>query len=370
MNTFKFNPKALLTSLQVIAKAFATRVNVPILDYYLFEVNPGMVKVSVTDLSVTFSAFIHVGYFGPGFRAVVPKEIIKYLATLKAESSEFTWIEDSYSAEFITDGERGKFSGLEPKEFPMAPDVCEHVFDTTGVLFGQIRRLLPFMCDDERYPNKNCIGFVPVGDGVELCATDGHTLRAETLQGVSDKLGFLYAPKAAKVLSVLKIADDAVVAVYCNKERVNTRIVFDLSGVRYELISRNHHDERYPNYLAIMPDAKSTKTWLTVDKKELLSSIDKALLFANKDTNQVVFSINGSVKLNAENLDESKEVSIPLKSASSKGEEMKISFSGELLRTVANAHSEVFTLEFIAPNKCLSVHEENSHTILMPIIIK
>jgi DNA polymerase-3 subunit beta len=371
MNTFKFNPKTLLTGLQAISKAFDGRTNVPICSNYLFELDNDRVKISVTDLRVTYAVTIPVIGGGTSFRAVVPQGIVKYLAKVKSDECIFSWVVESFSAEILTGKERAKFSGDNSEDFPMAPEVIDHVFNTTGAMFGQIKRLLPMMSGDEIRPAINCIGFIPAGTGVNLCVTNGHVLRYEVLPGVSDPFGFLYAPKAARMLAGIKIEGEAVVEVFCNKERVNTKMVFAVGGLKYELTSRNH-DERYPDYMAVIPGVEGTKTRLSVNKKEILTTLDKALLFANKQTKMIVFDINGAASITAEDLDFSNEISIPLEKVTIDGEPLKIGFDGDLLGMVADVHGDEFTIDFTTDSKCLTIRDTGAQsvTILMPIKIK
>ena len=373
MNTFKFSPKTLLSALTIVSKAFPSKVScrVPILEYFLFSVTGTRLTISVTDLSIFYSVSMQVESLANAmFTAVVPQDLFKYLGKIKdQETADFVWVPSSYSVEVINDGERAKFSGENPEAFPKRVETGIYEFSAKGIMFSQIKRLLPYMSDDAIRTNINCIGFVPQKGSMSMAATNGHALRVEHLEGVSHNIGFLLNPAAAKLVSGLKVDKDAIVGVYSNKERTSTRMVFNAGDFETEITSRNH-DERFPNYPDVFPDRDNIKTWFDVGKAELLKAIDKALLFSNPSTNMVVLSsVDGDITIKAENLDESKEVSIKLKTSSARGQDLEIGFNGKLLATVIESHGDAFTLELIAPNKAASIWTGESQTLLMPIMI-
>jgi DNA polymerase-3 subunit beta len=369
MNTFNFNPKFLVKALQIVSAAFPSRTNrVPILDYFLFEVTAGVLRISVSDLQVTFRACMAV-VGNSDFSAVVPRTVVKYLSTLKVDTCTFTWVPDSYSAEFTYNGERAKYSGEEPKDFPKSPEVDKDLFTIPAGVFGQFKTLLEFTGTDDLRPALTGISFAPVGKELKMVTSDGNYLRVESLHAVFSEIGFVLPAKPARILAGLKVPADVPVKMFTNANGtyLNTRFTFEHMGYDLELITKNI-DEKIPNYMGVVPSAESTTTWADLNKKTFLPMLDKALLFANPLTKMVKFTFGEKVSLHAENLDEAQEITVNIHGVR-RGEDLTIGFNGELLKTVVEAQSEAFTIDLTRPNKALTIRENGSITLLMPLML-
>jgi DNA polymerase-3 subunit beta len=370
MNTFIFTPKTLIKALQIVSKAFPSfnSCRVPILQNFLFQVTGNVLRISVNDLSITFSVSMPVVSKG-NFKAIVPQECLKYLTKIKSDTATFTWIAESFSAEFNYGTERAKYSGDEPNDFPAAAIAETELFTVTAGLFQQFKTMLAFVSDDALRSAHTGISIIPQGKEMKLMATNAHYLRAETLPNAFHAVGFIYPAKPAKILSGLKLDVSTPVTVFVDGVYLNTRMTFSSDGFDFEMITRNI-DEKAPNYAAVIPDAESATTWMDVSKGEFLEAIDKSLLFAHPTTKLVSIHLNGKASIQAVNLDESKEITIDLPTCSKRGNDIVMGFNAELLQTVVKAHGDAFTIEFMKVNRCLAIRNESAVTILMPVMLE
>ena len=88
-------------------------------------------------------------------------------------------------------------------------------------------------------------------------------------------------------------------------------------------------DERYPDYENVIPSDNSNI--ITLVKSDILSSLKRISIYANKTTNQVRLKISGSeILISAEDLDFSNEANERI-SCEHDGEDIEIGFNAKFL---------------------------------------
>ena len=115
---------------------------------------------------------------------------------------------------------------------------------------------------------------------------------------------------------------------------------------------------------------------MTIDRNELLSSLKRIAIYANKTTHQVRLKITGSeLMISAEDLDFSNEASERL-SCDHNGEDIEIGFNARfLIEMLGNLDSKDITLQLSAPNRAgivvPSEKDENEDVLLlvMPVML-
>lgn len=173
--------------------------------------------------------------------------------------------------------------------------------------------------------------------------------------------------KALNLLKATLPSDGTMVKIDFNASNA----FFSFSNVR--MICRLI-DERFPDYENAIPVDNNSK--LVIDKHELLSSLKRISIYANKTTNQVRLKIVGSeLQISAEDLDFSNEANERL-ACDYEGEDMEIGFNAKfLIEMLNNIHSKNISLLLSAPNRAgLIVPEEKAENedilmLVMPVML-
>ena len=129
-------------------------------------------------------------------------------------------------------------------------------------------------------------------------------------------------------------------------------------------------DERYPDYNNVIPVDNPNK--MTIDRSELLGSVKRIAIYANKTTHQIRFKIAGSeLQISAEDLDFSNEANERL-ACEYEGEDVEIGFNARfLMEILSNLNSTQVMLELSTPNRAgilLPVDKEENKELLMLIM--
>jgi DNA polymerase-3 subunit beta len=132
---------------------------------------------------------------------------------------------------------------------------------------------------------------------------------------------------------------------------------------------------KYPNYEAVIP--KENPFRLSVDRLDLLGSIKRVSIFANKTTHQVRLKMGGSeLTISAEDLDFANEAQERLTCTYS-GDDMEIGFNSRFLQDMlSNMDSENIHLEMSAPNRAgiikpveADAEQEDILMLVMPVML-
>ena len=134
-------------------------------------------------------------------------------------------------------------------------------------------------------------------------------------------------------------------------------------------------DERYPDYENVIPSDNSNS--IEVDKSEILSSLKRISIYANKTTNQVRLKVSGSeILISAEDLDFSNEANERI-SCEHDGDDIEIGFNSKfLIEILNNISSEYIVFELSDPNRAgVIFSNENNEDIestlmlVMPVML-
>ena len=133
-------------------------------------------------------------------------------------------------------------------------------------------------------------------------------------------------------------------------------------------------DERYPDYENVIPSDNSNS--IEVDKSEILSSLKRISIYANKTTNQVRLKVSGSeILISAEDLDFSNEANERI-SCEHDGDDIEIGFNAKfLIDILSNIHSDKVIFKLSEPNRAGLVlpedieDEEDLTMLVMPVML-
>ncbi|MFK7756577.1 MAG: DNA polymerase III subunit beta [Flavobacteriales bacterium] len=370
--TFLVNSQALLRQLQLLSGVLNSSNTLPILDNFLFEIKSSELVISASDLETTMITTMAVESKEDITVAIPAKMILDALKSFSEQPLTFTVDPKSFSIEIASDYGKYKVAGLNGDEFPKAPELeSTATFDIDGsTLFRAINKALVAAGNDDLRPVMSGIYFEMYEDHVRFVATDAHRLVRYTRTDVgAGGNGSFIVPK--KPLNLLKgIAPSAESPIKIEYNESNAHFTFDNISLTCRLI-----EGKYPNYEAVIPKENPNK--LTVGRQDLLNSIKRVAIFANKATNQVRLKISGSeLHISAEDLDFANEANERL-TCSYEGEDMEIGFNSRfIIDMLGNIASDNIVLEMSAPNRAgIILPEEPEDTdesmlmLVMPVML-
>jgi len=344
---FVVSSTALLKQLAGINGVITTNPVVPILENFLFEVSEGKLVISASDLQTSMITELNVEAKDKGNIAVPAKILMDTLKNLPEQPVAFTIDENTYTIEISSDNGRYKLSGENATDFPKLPQVKDgfSVDMPSDILERAVSSTIFAASNDELKPAMTGIYLSLNETNATFVATDGHRLiRYRRVDIASDIDNNLILPK--KALNLLRAtlpSDNTVVKIDFN----TSNAFFSFNNIR--MICRLI-DERFPDYENVIP--VSNPNVLTIDRVELLNSLKRISIYANKTTHQVRLKILGSeLQISAEDLDFSNEANERL-SCEFDGEDMEIGFNAKfLIEMLNNLDSELVTINLSAPNR-------------------
>lgn len=343
---FLVQSAALLKQVQLLNGVLASNNTMPILDFFLFDLNEGTLTISASDLDTTIIARIGVES-KVEFKCAVPARILfDTLKTLPDQPLTFTVDEKTFAIEIASDQGRYSLAGSSPDEYPKpaAMDGASSVHLEGDVLAKAINKTLFAAGNDEMRPVMNGIFFEMYPESLRFVATDAHRLvrYSRVDKGAEQSASFIVPRKPLNLLKASVASAGPVTLEYTDSSACFS---FENITLMCRLI-----EGKYPNYEAVIP--KENPNMLVVDRLDLLQSIRRVSIFANKTTHQVRLKINGSeLTVSAEDLDYSNSASERL-NCNYTGEDMEIAFNGKfLVDMLGNVNSENVTFELSAPNR-------------------
>ena len=298
---FTISSSALLSLLSTTGKVVSSKNTLPILDYFLFDLKDGKLKVTASDLETTLVGTIAVENVER--EGVIAAPVKLMLDSLKEFSEQPLTIEaDENTWEITISWKSGSLSipGSSGLSYPALPalgeDKCEVELDV-DMMIGGINKTLFATADDDLQPVMNGI-YVNLAKGVvTFVATDAHKLVKHTCEeeAMAAEASFILPKKPASLLRGILLKEDDAVKVAFDKKNVifylkNSTLVCRLvEGI-------------YPNYNAVIPTANPNK--VIVDRVEILNAIKRVAVCSNQATNLVEFNINNnSINLATKDID-------------------------------------------------------------------
>lgn len=368
---FIVSSSVLLKQLAAINGVITTNPVVPILENFLFEISDGTLTITASDLQTSMITELPVEAKEIGSIAVPAKILIETLRNLPEQPVTFTIDENTYSIELSSDNGRYKLSGENATDFPKVPGVKNgySLEMSSEILSSALYNTIFAASNDELRPAMTGVYFNITDTNATFVATDGHRLiRYRRVDVAADMDNSIIIPrKALNLIKATLPTDETIVKIDFNAS--NAFFSFNNIKMICRLI-----DERFPDYENAIPADNNSK--LEIDKQELLSSLKRIAIYANKTTNQVRLKITGSeLQISAEDLDFSNEANERL-SCDYEGEDMEIGFNAKfLIEMLNNIHSKNINLLLSAPNRAgLIVPAEKSENedilmLVMPVML-
>ena len=297
---FVVSSSALLGLLQTTNKVISSKNTLPILDYFLFDLKDGVLKITASDLETTLVGTLPVeSVEREGLIAVPVKLMLDSLKEfseqpLTIEANETTW-------EIVVSWKSGKLtlpgtSGLSYPELPQLSEAKQTITMDVDALLTGINKTIFATADDELRPVMNGVYVNIEPQSVTFVATDAHKLVKYTAENASDMAAsFILPKKPANLLRGMLPKEEEDVTVEFDDKNVLFRLKNQVLNCR--LIEGN-----YPNYNAVIPANNPNKVF--VDRVELLNAIRRVAVCSNQSTNLIKFDIKqGEINLTAQDLD-------------------------------------------------------------------
>ncbi len=339
---FTVSSSALLSLLATTGKVISNKNQLPILDYFLFELRDGRLKVTASDLETTLIGSIEVdnveqeGIIAAPARLMLDslKEFPEMPLTIEVNDS--TW-----EIKINWNSGASSIPGVSGMSYPALPaladDKKEIEFDVDTLVAG-INKTIFATADDELRPVMNGVFINIQPEVTTFVGTDAHKLVRYTAEQQSEvAASFILPKKPANLLkNVLLKEDDAI------------KVSFDSKNVIFELTSHTLVcrliEGNYPNYNAVIPAANPNK--VLIDRIELLNGIKRVAVCSNQATNLIRMDVAANtVNLTAQDLDFSVSAKESL-SCSYDGEPITIGFKSTfLVEILANTETPTVQIE-------------------------
>jgi len=369
---FIVSSSTLQKHLQSISGVLNSSNTLPILDYFLFNIQGKQLVVSGSDLETTMTTQIDLEMAEADASIAMPaKFLLEILKTFPDQPLTFTVNPENFAIEIASENGKYKLSGLSGEEFPKTPkiDNASKMQIDSGAMFNAINKTIFATGNDDLRPVMSGVFFELGSDALTFVATDAHKLvRYRRRDAKSASNASFIMPK--KPLNLLKNTCGNIASTV-EIEYNETNAYFKLEHI--QLICRLI-DGKYPNYEAVIP--KENPNRMVVSRKLFLDSVRRVSIFSNKTTHQVRIKITGSeLNISAEDIDFSNEAAERL-TCDYSGEDMEIGFNSRfLLEMLNNLDSDRVVLELSAPNRAgllfpeTSDEEEEILMLVMPVMI-
>ncbi|MCE7864067.1 MAG: DNA polymerase III subunit beta [Bacteroidetes bacterium CHB5] len=364
---FIVNSSYLLKQLSNINGVITTNPVVPILENFLFEINKNSLTVTASDLQTSMITELNIESKEKGNIAVPARILLDTLKNLPDQPVTFSVDESTYTIEISSDNGRYKLSGENATDFPKVPAVSNDFSASisSDVLARALNNTIFATSSDELRPAMTGV-YVNLGEkNTTFVATDGHRLvRYRRTDIKSDNGNSIIIPR--KALNLLKAT--------LPTENTDVTIDFNMSNAFFKfgnirMICRLI-DERFPDYENVIPAQNPIK--MTISRTDLLGSLKRISIYANKTTHQVRLKITGSeLQVSAEDLDFSNEANERL-SCEHEGDDIEIGFNARfLIEMLTNLDTDQIKLNMSAANKAgliLPAEKDKAEDILMLVM--
>ena len=344
---------------------------IPILENFLFEISDGILRVTASDLQNAMTLETGVETEEKASVAIPARMLLDTLRNLPEQPITFTIDTDSHGIEILSDNGRYTLAGEDAGDFPRPaePKNTTNLMFSSDVISNAISYALFAVSSDEMKPAMNGI-YVNLSNGkTNFVATDSHRLvryRYDGTEGNSNSSIIIPGKAFEQLKNALPSSPQEI-----QLEFNDTNVFFSFANIK--MVSRLI-DERFPDYENVIPTSNDKN--LTIDRLQLLSSLKRISIYANKTSQQIRFKLeNNNLLISAEDVDFSNEAKENLP-CDYDGEALEIGFNGKfLMEMLSNLNSDSVHFEFSEPNRAALMypHEptenEDILMLVMPVML-
>ncbi|MFH1094085.1 MAG: DNA polymerase III subunit beta [Candidatus Omnitrophota bacterium] len=285
---FKSTKNILMSAIQTVEGAVATKTTLPILSNVLIEAHKDMIIFNATDLDIgiIYKAKAEVQEEGtitvPAKRfADIIKELPEGDVSINVRKN-FNMLIDCAECSF-------RLIGLPKEEFPNIPKFNnkESIIMDQLLLKKLLKKVSFAMSRDETRYVLNGTMFSFKNKSITLVATDGRRLALTEVKIPIeiDKKEIIIPIKTINELNKILKEDGQVKIIFTDNQ-----VAFEINGT--VIISRLIEGE-FPNYEQVIPKEKKSEKQekIRINKNKLLSAIKRASLFTNQDSQSIKIDV-------------------------------------------------------------------------------
>ena len=365
---FDVNSRELLTLINKCGGVSSPSA-IPATEDFLFEISGHKLSVTATDIQNYIVGSCHLsGVSNDGGFCIPAKILIETLKLLPDDLLTFKYDADNNSIQIVSSKGSYKVVGAPIDYFPKLPEIRpnQKAVMPTERFYEAIKKANQCISKDELRVQLNAV-FFEFGEGVTITSTDAHQLynyKFETdvlFDSETEEGNFLVNPTFAK--KAVGLFDNENVTISADeKNAVITDGEITITG---RLV-----DGVFPKYRAVIPVENYN---VQVNLKELSGALKRVLTYANKNTNQIVFEINGdAATITSNDLDFNRSATEQIYCANDGNNEIKIGLNAKtLINYLSKLPEEFISIEFSTPNKAILIKTGNPDELylLMPIMI-
>jgi len=297
MNKLKVQAAPLRKAVNQLSKVISGGTVLRIFDNILFDVTPEVLTLTASDIEITMQTAIQCEGSGTFAFCISAEDIKKICDKAQTGAYEFeytTTVQDTHIAHHVkikTDLGKNAFVCDDAIDFARMPAVDGKTITINDVLLQSITTAIPFVSADTLRPTMTSVYFECIDKQLKIVATDANRLYvSEPMQwGVDDVKACVPKKSCALMLSLFT---DGSVTISENSIQFTDGSV----TIHARLI-----DGAYVAYQTVIPTYEGAAT---VDKYELLSAVEYAMISANVKTKMVVVSLSkDDMTVSAEDVD-------------------------------------------------------------------
>ncbi|WP_338763037.1 DNA polymerase III subunit beta [Bernardetia sp. ABR2-2B] len=368
---FIVSSAALLKQLNSLKGLVPSNPVIPILENFLFEISDGLLRVTASDLQNAMTLETAVETDEKANVAVPARMLLDTLRNLPEQPITFTIDTESHGIEILSDNGRYTLAGEDAGDFPRPaePKNTTNLMFSSDVISSAISYALFAVSSDEMKPAMNGI-FVNLTDGkTNFVATDSHRLVRYSYEGTegNSNSSIIIPGKAFEQLKNALPSSPQEIQLEFN----DTNVFFSFANIK--MVSRLI-DERFPDYENVIPTSNDKN--LNIDRSQLLGSLKRISIYANKTSQQIRFKLeNNNLLISAEDVDFSNEAKENLP-CDYDGDNLEIGFNGKfLMEMLSNLNCDTVHFEFSEPNRAALMYpneaaeSENILMLVMPVML-
>ena len=371
---FLVNVVALREQLTLINSVIPKNPTIPVLENFLFEIKEGRLKVTASDLQITSVTSTDIESKEEGKMAIPASIFLETLRKLPEEIITISLDTESYMIEVQSSKGRYKLSSENPEDFPISqrPEKSFSIELEKSTLQEALQSTTYAISNDELRPAMTGL-FVKISSKeIVFVGTDGHRLTTFTHMFTKEQEDVTHTMILPfKVVNMLKalLAKSSSESVHIEFNPTQALFLFEHVELSCRLI-----DERFPDYEKVIPN--SNNNHITISREEMLSSLERVAIYANKSTQQMRFKVSGEqLSLIVEDLDFSNEAKETF-SCTHTGEDIEIGFNVRFMIDIfQHMSSEKLCVQVEDPEKAALVlpveeSQETKHlALIMPIML-
>ena len=346
----KTNSKLLVDALSVVNGAINNTATLPILQNVLFQLKGNELTLTGSDLETTLVVNIEVESDEEKDFCTDGKKLVEFL---KSVGNEYIELNVTNVLEITTNNGKYELPIEHANDYPNAPTIQGETINISGdVLKEGFAKTSGFTGTDDLRP---IMTGVYLHDNV-FVSTDAHVLsKFTTSTHINGK--FIVPKKAVQIIR--SVVQDEATLIY---DETNLHIKSGSVTLITRLI-----DGQYPNYEAVIP--KENPNTFTFNRKELLNTLQRLSVFANRTTNQIKFSFGSEVVIEAQDVDFSNKGREVFNGVYN-GSDLVIGFNSKYLQNILkNYTEEELTLQMSTNNRAGVIESNGLLNLVMPVMI-